>query len=564
MAAVVVPDPLAVQGPRNANLQIPRTPIPVPAGLTAKLLSVGLLQATTGSNAPPGVPADPVLSGGLTYTTFNDWYYRIHVVPAVISLGNLSGDVTRPVLVWNAFFSPVTLDAVTLVGGDGITVAEPVVPPAALGPLRALNYTVSVSASGPSVIDAVVTWTIDGVQYPVPITGRRSVLFPFRPDWRTPLTETFTWTTTVTKAWSGREQRVSIAKDPRREVGYRFTAKSDGMQLLDAVLFGWAGRFYSLPIWHEESRLLATVMPANNVLIVDTTHMTLVVGGTVVLYYDAFSYEVIEVESFTETSIVAKGVVDAEWPAGTKVVPAAPALPQADVRTTRILPHVGQASVTMLIDPKSRLLRMSAGTPDALYRGEELFLSETDWGSPLDVPYRANRFTIDSGLGPVTVIRRGAYPETGRSFRWMAKTKERAARLREFFARRAGRFKPVWMPSGTEDFILAAATDPVSPSMVVRKSQYGSMVWPSKVRRDVVIILRDGSRLLRRITDVAEGASVTVLTLDSGFGLAIAPEDVKRISYLGLYRLADDTITFNWITNSVLTIETDLVLTESE
>lgn len=563
--ATVTPSPIVAQGPQGDNVAAPRTVIPIAAGMVGAAAYPSILVA--GSRVPivPPVPAPhPVMAGSKAYTSFDDWYYRIHIVPTAISLGNLSGDTTRQVLVWNAFFTNSQLEAFGLFNADGITVTQPVVAPATIGPLRSLVYSVNVSTEGPAVIDATVTWTINGIDYVVPITGRRSVLFPFRPNWRSSYMETLTWTTTVTTAWSGREQRMKIARYPRRAIQYALMARDDGARLLDAILFGWMGRFYSLPFWHEESRLRQAAPAGTAAVLVDTTRMSIADGSTIVLYRNELSYEVAEVESFTASSIQVKGVLAESWPAGVKVIPCLPAIPQMNVQSTRVVPSIAQGQMTFLVDPQSTLLRLPPTAAPMSYQGDEVYLDETDWGSTLDVPITANRRDLDMDIGTVQVARRGDYPRIGRSFRWMCRDRASADLLRDFFGRRQGRFSPVWMPSGTEDFVLAAPVDPVSPSIVVGKSQYGAMVWPNTIRRDIVIKLRDGRVFLRRIIDVAEGATTTILTLSQGFGAAFDPKDVLRVSYLGLYRLADDSVTFNWATNYVATVETDFILTEPD
>ena len=561
----ILPTAVPVQGPQGVGVSVPRTPIPFAAGLTAGVLPSLYSTGVAVPIVPPSVPAEPVLAGGFLRTTIYDWYYRIHVVPTTIALGNLSGDTTRSILVWNAFFDNVSLESVTLTGGvDGIQISEPVIPPTVIGPLRSLTYVVSVSAEGPAIIGATVTWTIDGVEYPVQITGRRSVLFPFSPQWRTAVRETLTWTTTVIRAWAGNEQRQSVAWYPRRALAYSFQVRDEDARALDAVLFGWYGRFYSLPLWHEASGLFSAVPVGGSALSVDTTRMSIAVGSSLVLYASAQSYEVVEVLTYGAGFVNIKGETASAWPANTKVIPCVPAMPQATINTSRPVPGVAQGSVEMLVDPSTPLLRLSGGSAPALYRGEELYTRETDWASALSVPVEANRLVLDGGLGPVRVIRKGDYPILGRSYRWVNRDRAASDALRAFFARRSGRFSPFWMPSGTEDFVLAEPTDPVSTAITVRKSQYGALVWPSKVRRDIIIKLRNGTIYTRRITDVADAPSASVLVLDQSFGQSIDPAEVKRISYLGLYRLAEDSITFNWHTNHVSIVETDLILTEPE
>lgn len=558
----LLPLPLTVQGPQGAGVSVPRTPIPV--ALSARVLGSTMAAGPAQPITPPEVPPQPAVSGAYLRTTLDDWYYRIHVVPTTISLGNLSGDTTRTVLVWNAYFDAVSLDAVALANGDGITLTEPVDPPTTIGPLRSLYYQVNVSAEGPSTIDSTITWTINGVDYVVPITGRRSMLFPFAPNWSTAVQETLTWTTTVIRAWAGNEQRQSIARYPRRAMSYRFQVYGDDARLLDNILFGWQGRFYSLPVWHEESRLFDAAPVGASTLSVDTTRMSLAVGSTLALYADAGDFETVEVQAFGAGYVDLKGELAKPWGRGSKLIPCVPAIPQASLATTRPLPHIAQGSVDMQIDPSTLLLRLDGGAAPLSYRGEELYYRETDWSDSLSVPVDANRRDTDNKIGAMRVTRKGEFPFIGRSYRWVNRDRASSDALRAFFARRQGRFSPFWAPSGTEDFVLSEPIDPVSTAITVRKTQFTSLVWPSTVRRDIIIKMRNGTVYARRITDVADAPNASVLILDQGFGAAIDPADVKRISYLGLYRLAEDSITFNWSTNHVSVVETDFILTEPE
>ena len=52
-----------------------------------------------------------------------------------------------------------------------------------------------------------------------------------------------------------------------------------------------------------------------------------------------------------------------------------------------------------------------------------------------------------------------------------------------------------------------------------------------------------------------------VLTLDSALGVNLAPADILRISFLGLYRLASDGVTISHDTDSVSTVQANLMLT---
>lgn len=564
--AIVVPAPVVAQGPQTANLLVPRTAIPLAAGFSGRLQDARVAGQFGSWGSPTPAPT-PTYGGSETRTTFNDWYFRIHVNPTSISLGNLAGDVTRRVLVWNAYLDSRVLSDVQMSGpaADGVSVTQPVVPPATLVALQVVFYDVAVLGQGPSTVDATITWTVDGVAYPVSITARRSTLWPFAPNWASALKEVLSWKTSVTTTWSGREQRMRLAKDARRAIDYTYAAIHGTSRMLDALLYGWQGRSYILPLWHEERRLIGTAPAGSDTLVVDTTGFSSAVGTTVVLYATPEVYESIEILALTPTSIVSRGTLGRDWPAGTKVIPCVPGWPEEDRTGVRFATDSkATGDITFRVDPRYPLSRLDE-TPAALtYRGEELFFGRHDW-SDADTPsYTSNRRLTDSGLGPIDQLRKGPLSGLTKTARWTARSRQQADALRAFFARRAGRHVPVWMPSGREDFVLAAPTDPASPVLVVEKSQFGSLLWPNAKFRDVVLQLKDGTYHCRRIEAVAENPTTTVLTLDALLPGVIAPADVARLSFLGFYRLAEDSVTFNWHTDGVAVVEIDFALTEPD
>src|SRR5690606_25067648 len=67
----------------------------------------------------PVSAAPRVLSGALQKCFVDDYYYRIHMLPTAIDVGNLVTEQVHTILMWNAFLSPVQLLDISTVGGDG-------------------------------------------------------------------------------------------------------------------------------------------------------------------------------------------------------------------------------------------------------------------------------------------------------------------------------------------------------------------------------------------------------------------------------------------------------------
>ena len=162
------------------NLKVALTDHPIP--LSARLLDSPFLLTEVPEDGAAVTPFQE--PGEYLRSSFDDWYYRIHVSPAEVNIGNLAGDVQRTVIVWNAYMHAVPFTDFALTNAEGIAADGDIEPPAEVAALEEFRYRFDVSIAGPAVINATATWTIDGEEFAVPITGQRTVLFSFRPDWK--------------------------------------------------------------------------------------------------------------------------------------------------------------------------------------------------------------------------------------------------------------------------------------------------------------------------------------------------------------------------------------------
>src|SRR5574343_223943 len=56
------------------------------------------------TSTPYPAPYSTTHAAGLSQDFIQDWYYRIHLIPTVMDLGNLVSSQTRTLTLWNAFF----------------------------------------------------------------------------------------------------------------------------------------------------------------------------------------------------------------------------------------------------------------------------------------------------------------------------------------------------------------------------------------------------------------------------------------------------------------------------
>jgi hypothetical protein len=492
----------------------------------------------------------------------DDWYYRIHLIPNQLNIGNLVSSQSRDVLLWNAYLIPKTLESFTTSDMIGITVT----PPDALDPTPALlpalglfTYGVEVEVSGPPTINEQMSFEIDGITYVVPITGRRVVPFAFPPNWKSGVNETLEYKSTVIPNHDGSEQTASLRERPRRNYDYTALVERFDMQLFESLLFGWHSRLYAMPCWPEESKLLSAVAAGDTVLTFDTEHRSFVEGGLVAVYASPQEVEVREIYGIVGNSVTLTSPLEREHRAGTRIYPAFIAALNPSLSGTRHTDRLLEIPVRLECEP-SVTPDVAEGAAGATYQTVELSRDRVNWGLAQNPEWASDRALLDTGTGKFALLTRSGFSQISKSHDWTLKNFAQVANFKGWLKRRGGRAVPVYLPSGVEDFTLAAPVLSSDTGIDCVANGYEGLVNAHPARRDIIVEFRDGTYLARRIQSAArteEGLTRLVFTTTTGRNFN--PADVKRISFLGMYRLGGDSITLSWLGKGLATASATMV-----
>src|SRR5690348_6749724 len=86
-------------------------------------------------------------------------------------------------------------------------------------------------------------------------------VFPFFPNWSSPVEETREWMTDILKAADGTEQRTLLRGTPRVGVSFDIVMTDEQeLQTLYQLLWARAGAVFALPCWWAKTRLEADVL----------------------------------------------------------------------------------------------------------------------------------------------------------------------------------------------------------------------------------------------------------------------------------------------------------------
>lgn len=213
---------------------------------------------------------------------YDTLYNRIWVIPPVVNLGAISTDQTFTAKVWNAFKSAVTLQSVTVVGGEGITLTGQ--NEGVFNPLALKSWTVNVSMQGTPTIDCLVTFRFANHK-PVTlhIIGSRSTDWAWLPDWSEPVTENLEWLTRVYQSVTAAEQRVARRLSPRRTFEFKVSLSERARQQFEAMLYAYGQRVWSMPVFTDAAYLQQSASQGARLLNIRTAGYDFADGGRALL-----------------------------------------------------------------------------------------------------------------------------------------------------------------------------------------------------------------------------------------------------------------------------------------
>lgn len=479
---------------------------------------------------------------GIGRSYMDDYYYRVHLRPAVLNLGTLANAQSRPVEVWNAWpASAQTLTGTPLAGDAGIGVTAPAAFPIAFAPLQARTWSVAVGLDGPPNIAATLTFTFaDATQtVTLPITGTRLLLWAWTPDWSNGITERLSWKTDVLQSLTGAEQRRALRLSPRVTWDFDALACGDDRARMQNTLFAGVGRHWGVPIWHDVELLTApvaagaTTLPTAGGRDYQPGSLLVLIGG------DSAHIEAVEVSAVTGATVSLATALQNTWAPGTRMYPARVAQMLDTPKITRETDSVLSVQVQL---QSAQPMDYPAAPPTTLYRGLPVLETAPVEGG-LSGGWQRVATTQDNDCGIPALIDTAGVGFASRQHAWMCAGRTAHNALRGLLYALAGRVGAVWWPSFSADFRPVAPIGAADSTIRVANVGYARLSPAASMRRDIRIELADGSALHRRIVAATQiDAGTEQLAIDAPLGMDVPVSAVRRISYLTLARLDADDI----------------------
>jgi hypothetical protein len=499
-----------------------------------------------------GAPAQPAyaLNGTLARSYMDDYYYRVHLRPDRLDLGQLSTAQTRSIEVWNAYIDrTLTLNQVLATAADGIVVTAPGGFPLAFAPNQSRIWTVQIVVSGPGKIDATLQWLFadpsEDVQ--LEITGNRLTAWTVLPDWSNGISETLVWLTDIGEAVDGSQARTPLRGDPRRRWEAAYIAYGTDRQLAESLLYGAAARNYVVPVWWDGDVLAVQLSAGAPSIPLVTAGRDYAVGAQVLLWGSPTDYELVEVASVAANAITLANPTVNIWPAGTRVWPCRNAALTDTPRLTRKNDRLIEAQIRF---EAREPCDWPAIAPATMYAGYPVLEQHPNEADDLTAQYARKLVTLDNQIALPDVDDFSGFAWPTQSHAWTLSGRDAQSAHRSLLYWLQGQAQALWVPSWQDDVTLTGPVAGNATTLNVAWAGIARYLTLMPGRRHLRIELDDGSVFYRAVTAAAEvGQTSENLAIDSALGVAIDPQSVRAISWMALCTLAGDSVEILHVTD---------------
>lgn len=502
-------------------------------------------------NLPIDLEPKAAVSSWRMPTFLDDYYFRVHVKPGVIALGNLLSAQVRTVEVWSAYLGPKLLSSIGQSGTEGITFTQPVAPPTYFAALESRTYTVSISTNGPPIVDEIYSFHFPSETPTLSITGRRVVLWPFVPD--TGYDETMEWKTDLLDSFNN-EQRLALREAPRQTFSHKFLLDEQQFSRAKAISTQWAHRVYGIAVWDEVTPLLNGLTAGSSFIAFDTANADYRDDDLIMLWASDTNLAALEITTVTPTGVNLKLPLDKNWPK-CYIAPLRFARTLSGVEYSRAANKYITAKAQFLVT-QNKDLGDNGSFPT--YRGKPVMTDRSAVVGDLSEKIVRTIDMFDNGSGPIQIDIASNWVRFMQTISFIKNNKADVWKLRKWIHARRGKQRAFWLPSWNRDLVILQNVESTASSITVSPIGY-PLYYTVK---DIMIQLLNGTRIFARVTSGStDNDGNEALSLSAQIGTAFATTDIDFVCFMSHVRFDTDLVTFNH--RDVGQVSTSIALAET-
>lgn len=367
------------------------------------------------------------------------------------------------------------------------------------------------------------------------------------PDWTDGVSEVLAWKTDILQSPTGAEQRIARRLSPRREFEFAIMPADNDRQAIEHALFHAGGAEWALPVYPDVALLTTPLRATDTVVPVATSGRDFIAGDPLLLKSGLgwlTQYEQVTIESVTADGIQLTQGLTRDWAAGTLVYPVRPAVLVEQPELTRHTSRLSGGTVRFRLAAHNAWSQPAAPMP--VYQGYPVLDIDPDWSEDVTGQYTRLLLELDNNVGIPDITDTALRPFFVQAMSWTALGRERQSAMRSLLYYMRGRQRPLWVVNPTDDLTpVAGVNGHILDVMPTQFSDYGAVAG----RRDLCILLTDGTRLYRRIIAMAAYDGYERLVL-AGDAVTVSLTDILALSFMTLSRLNEDELTWKHTTDA--------------
>lgn len=491
-------------------------------------------------------------SGACGKNISEEWFDRVYVLPDQINTGILVSTQVFEITLYSSFRSQdvnwTAYDDSS--AGAGVDLDSSPPGDVTFAPHSGATRTLTVTLNGPPSINGELEFTFDsGIgTLTIPITGTRSVLFPFEPE--APMAEILEFFTDILRTRSGKEQRRALRKTPRVTFDYQILTDEADRRLLENLIFDGQDRAFGVPHWFQATALTSPVAADDTTInVISTADSDYRAGGLAVVWTDPFTFEALQIASFDGTSVTFESPFTTTFPLGSRVMPVSSAFMRSTTEQERYRNNLQRNRFQFqLLDNDIDIADVSAYSSYTPTGGtERVLLDDSNFvpGDTIRETWNRNIVQIDGDTGAVKQFTDQTISRKGSSKGFVTTNKADLQNVRQLLHALRGRAVSFYIPTFYPDFVPVADIASADQAIDVSAVNYVDSIQSRQPRNIIRVVKTDGTtsdpKLVTGASIPSEGTERLSIATDT-VGINASVAEVDRIEYIEKVRIDTDTI----------------------
>ena len=372
-------------------------------------------------------------------------------------------------------------------------------------------------------------------------------LWPFRPDWSSPVSVTLEYRTEIFVSRSGKEQRRALRTTPRKTVEFTALIHGDNFRRFERLMAAWLNKPFILA---DPLRRVSVIARAPDGMAVAVAEpQPWIQTGRVLVFTSATSCAMATVSSVAGPTVRFTAAVP-DWVECADLRPGLHGHMEPDMQGRMQTSTVGQIPVVFNVTPGSEPAPVP-GTPAATLDGREVLTLAPNWANRMQYDYSFPLETVDYNRGVISHYRPVAFATRAQRAAYLARTPAEAEYLVQVFQRAKGRRGEFYLPSWSNDFPPKVTLAGGTAILRTAGTDVLDRLGDSTIYRALEVRLRDGASLYRQITGMTADQGDTLISVSENWPRNIEPEEIARVSGLLVHRFASDELALQWLTSNV-------------